>query len=395
MGLRFRKSFKLAPGVRMNVGLGGTSWSIGPRGASVSLGKRGVYFNSGIPGTGLSTRAKLSGGGGSRRAASSEPKLVNVSVSVEVGDTGEITFKDQHGQPVNDYLIAEAKKQKGDVIMNLIQSKCDKINAQVQALGEIHHYTPSPQDNPQYMPISFDEPAPRRPMERKPNFIQKLFKGMRAKIAAENSRNEAVYQTALREWEDSRNNHHANETARKDMIERVSRGDVAVMEAWLEQVLNDIEWPKETDLSFEFIDFGKRLVIDVDLPEIEEMPNKTASVPQRGLRLSVKEMSATAIQKLYMMHVHAVGFRIIGEAFSALPTVDEILLSGYSQRVNRTTGHEGDEYLYSVRILRSEWAKLNFARLADLDLVEVFTQFTLKRNMTKTGVFKAVEPLLA
>jgi hypothetical protein len=36
MGLRFRKSFKLPPGVRLNVGSGGMSWSLGPRGASVS-----------------------------------------------------------------------------------------------------------------------------------------------------------------------------------------------------------------------------------------------------------------------------------------------------------------------------------------------------------------------
>lgn len=37
MGLRFRKSFKLAPGIRMNVGTGGTSWSLGPRGASIAF----------------------------------------------------------------------------------------------------------------------------------------------------------------------------------------------------------------------------------------------------------------------------------------------------------------------------------------------------------------------
>ncbi|WP_312515831.1 DUF4236 domain-containing protein [Massilia sp.] len=59
MGLRFRKSFKLAPGVRLNVSGSGMSWSLGPRGASVSIGKRGTYFNANIPGTGLSSRTRL------------------------------------------------------------------------------------------------------------------------------------------------------------------------------------------------------------------------------------------------------------------------------------------------------------------------------------------------
>ena len=60
MAIRFRKSFKLAPGVRMNLSGSGLSATFGPRGASVSVGKRGVHGNVGLPGTGLSMRQKLS-----------------------------------------------------------------------------------------------------------------------------------------------------------------------------------------------------------------------------------------------------------------------------------------------------------------------------------------------
>ncbi|MFC6523085.1 DUF4236 domain-containing protein [Undibacterium arcticum] len=63
MGVRFRKSIKLAPGIRMNFSGSGIGWTIGPRGASVGIGKRGAHLNTGIPGTGLSNRTKLSGGG--------------------------------------------------------------------------------------------------------------------------------------------------------------------------------------------------------------------------------------------------------------------------------------------------------------------------------------------
>ena len=54
MGFRFRKSIKIAPGVRLNVGTGGLSTSVGPRGARVTFGKRGRHTSVGIPGTGLS-----------------------------------------------------------------------------------------------------------------------------------------------------------------------------------------------------------------------------------------------------------------------------------------------------------------------------------------------------
>ena len=60
MGLRFKKSIKLAPGVRINISKSGISTTMGKKGASVSLGKNGVYANLGIPGTGISVREKLS-----------------------------------------------------------------------------------------------------------------------------------------------------------------------------------------------------------------------------------------------------------------------------------------------------------------------------------------------
>lgn len=61
MPFRFRKSFKVAPGVRLNVGKKGISGTVGKRGANVSIGKRGTHLNVGAPGTGLSYSQKLGG----------------------------------------------------------------------------------------------------------------------------------------------------------------------------------------------------------------------------------------------------------------------------------------------------------------------------------------------
>ncbi|QQV64935.1 Uncharacterised protein [Acinetobacter junii] len=55
MGFNFRKSFKIAPGIRLNVGKKGiSSLSVGGKGARVSVGKKGVRTTVGIPGSGLS-----------------------------------------------------------------------------------------------------------------------------------------------------------------------------------------------------------------------------------------------------------------------------------------------------------------------------------------------------
>lgn len=55
MGFNFRKSFKIAPGVRLNVGKKGiSSVSLGGKGGRVNIGKKGVRSTVSAPGTGLS-----------------------------------------------------------------------------------------------------------------------------------------------------------------------------------------------------------------------------------------------------------------------------------------------------------------------------------------------------
>ncbi|MGM0867394.1 MAG: DUF4236 domain-containing protein [Bacillota bacterium] len=54
MGLRFRKSFKVAPGIRMNVGKKGVGMSVGGKGLRMSSSSRGVSVGASIPGTGIS-----------------------------------------------------------------------------------------------------------------------------------------------------------------------------------------------------------------------------------------------------------------------------------------------------------------------------------------------------
>ncbi|HYV03816.1 MAG TPA: hypothetical protein VFB82_04485 [Blastocatellia bacterium] len=164
------------------------------------------------------------------------------------------------------------------------------------------------------------------------------------------------------------------------------------MEAFLEENLQAIVWPRETNVSTEIREGGSLIFIDVDLPEIEDMPSRTASAPQRGYKLSVKEMSPAQLQRLYMRHIHGIGFRIIGEAFAALPGAQQLVLSAFSQRPSSVTGQVSDEYLYSARVVRDSWCRIAFDRLQNLDVVEALAQFDLRRNMTKTGRFKAIEP---
>ena len=70
MGLRFRKSFKVAPGVKVNVGKKSVGVSLGGKYGGMSFNTRsGARARVSAPGTGLSYSSKI--GGSSRKKASS------------------------------------------------------------------------------------------------------------------------------------------------------------------------------------------------------------------------------------------------------------------------------------------------------------------------------------
>ncbi|WP_224962549.1 DUF4236 domain-containing protein [Geomonas subterranea] len=393
MGFRFRRSVKLAPGLRMNFGATGASMTFGGRGGSVTVGKRGAYANVGIPGTGFSFRQRInSGSSSSNRTTSSPVTTTQVSVTVSVRDDGTVFFKDRDGNTIDDALAAKIKKQNSGILKDLIQQKCDEINSQVEDLAKIHHYTPPPTKMPVFHPDTFGEPKPSAPQPETLGFFASLFKSKREKIESENQARAKRYEEELVGWHQRKDAFEQELAAQRKFIEQDIYHSVPAMEAFLDSCLQGITWPRETILSTEILDGGSTVFIDVDLPEIEDMPRQTANVPQRGMKLMIKDMSQSHVQRLYMEHTHGVGFRIIGEVFSNLPNSKEVVLSAFTQRSDKATGKVQDDYLYSVRVSRDAWGQINFKKLPSIDVVEALAQFDLRRNMTKTGIFKAIEP---
>jgi hypothetical protein len=66
--LRFRRSFRIAPGVRLNVGKSGVSASVGGREGHVSAGTGGVRATATLPGTGISYTVTTPHGAARRRS---------------------------------------------------------------------------------------------------------------------------------------------------------------------------------------------------------------------------------------------------------------------------------------------------------------------------------------
>lgn len=79
--MRFRKSVKIAPGIKLNFSKSGVTTTVGKRGASINVGsERGPKATVGVPGSGLSHEIQLTKGKGRRRQVDAQavPRGANV-----------------------------------------------------------------------------------------------------------------------------------------------------------------------------------------------------------------------------------------------------------------------------------------------------------------------------
>lgn len=397
MAFRFRRSVRLAPGLRLNIGKRGVSLSSGVRGASVTLGRRGLYGNVGAPGTGMSYRQKLSGSSNPSRAYSqsnsSSNSPGNIQIQFILEDDGSVRIADEGGNALPSKYQKIAREQKGDIIQEWLNEQCENWNKGIDHILNLHLETPPPDLQIDFEPIPFEISLPRRPQPRTAGFWGLFSKKHKEAVEAENASALRNYEISIFEWEAQKAEHEKHEDHRRWLIKEGRFHSKEAMEEFLEAILADIDWPRETTASFEVSEDGSTVLLDVDLPEVEDMPTESASVAGRGLKINIKKRTDTQIRKEYMAHIHAIAFRLIGEVFAALPRATQVVCSGFSQRPDPKTGHIQDDYLYSVRVSRDEWTKLNFDDLSLIDHVEYFENFEIQRNVTKTGVFKPIEPI--
>ena len=123
MAWSYRRRVKLIPGVYLNFSKGGISTSIGVRGASITLGKQGTYVNTGIPGTGLHNRRKISANSNQKFEegveVSSENFIESESVIVSV-DAEKVTSQDMLG--IKESII-NSNQQRGELTREIKKIK--------------------------------------------------------------------------------------------------------------------------------------------------------------------------------------------------------------------------------------------------------------------------------
>ncbi|WP_244516193.1 DUF4236 domain-containing protein [Halomonas daqiaonensis] len=295
--------------------------------------------------------------------------------------------------PMSDDEARVLRRLARESLREQLELHCERLNANLDRLGQLHEETPHPGKNG-YITQDFTETPPPSPQQQQSAWWHFLLPPAKRRLEDENRRRQAAFDEAYRDWEWRKAEHDAAEFARQHREAEKVWHDPDAMEQTLRERLEEIDWPRETAIDFDLGSDVSTIAMDIDLPGEEEMPDRYWTLPAKQEKLTPRKLSDTRQRKLYRDHVHGIAFRVLGAVFARLPAVQEARISGYRQVTDPATGGERDQYLFSVKITRTQWGKIHFDKLDQVDPVAAMEAFTLRRDMTKTGIFRDIEPFM-
>ena len=440
MGSRFHKSVKIAKGVKVNFSKSGASLSLGGHGHSVNFGGRGrgTTVTAGIPGTGLSYRSKVGGNQSRSNAAtyhsSSAPRSsvqLPSQVTIRMNDRGQLIIEDPNGVEITDKAVIrkiKALPQFQAQIAQLEEQRKDRIDEMVKD-AEL--------ENERFINISALTPAvePLEAFEERfkglvpakyeyqkftvPEPTEEKIRGFLRQEAEENVKgffltiNKAKrqyvddriterYSQAMSAWQEERKNFFARQEENRRVFEADAAEECSKQKVFLRELIDGDDsavsevfdsWISSCELPIEiFVDYDWRqdegsMLLDVDLPEIEDLPS-TILVKTESGNLKEKKKTQTELRSEYARLVFGLAVFITANAFNVSPAVQKVLISGYTQRENKE-GAVSDDYIYSIKFTRDMFEQVDFSSVSPREFCLAAEH---RCNMTSTSLFKVIAP---
>lgn len=162
-------------------------------------------------------------------------------------------------------------------------------------------------------------------------------------------------------------------------------GDEDTIENFVGAFMNNLELAYDVRVNYELEDHT--LYTDLDLPEIEDLPDSYPAVV--SYKLTYKKKTSAELREEYAKTVMSLGVFLAANFFNLSPYIEKIVMSAFTTVRNRD-GDPVDRYLYSVKYTRDIFEETD---LSELDDVYAFIlQFENRINLSNTFTFRAVKP---
>lgn len=199
-------------------------------------------------------------------------------------------------------------------------------------------------------------------------------------------RSEELFQTELANWTEQRDQFFNTYLLTMNNLTDGDRN--YVLNAINDAFASDAEeLPMEYFLDISYDDATGKVTVDLDLPEIEDIPQNKIVVNPSGKR-SVRSKSQTNLREDYANCVCGLSMYVAGIIFNTCLKIQEVEVAGFTQRCGENSALATDQYVLIVRYTREQFSEIAFEKLTSLEIINFFKH---NIDMTKSFVLKEIK----
>lgn len=358
MGLRFRKSIKIAKGVKINLSKSGVSLSVGRTGLHGTINSRGQLTTSaGLPGTGVSFVKTMS-----------LKKLLGGTKKSEDVETISPKKRKDTAIPAGERARAVGGSKEAGKSVSAAGDAADQVAAYEQQLQMIRRVHETCSETIDWKKIS-EQPAPA------------------SRSVSFNASNDS-FSEDLHDANNSKFDDYGDWKKLHDLSGKILAGDI---DSYLEVLAEVKPFEDLTEYGSDFevgTDDPSSMTVEFNVKSEEVVPQETLALTSTG-KLSRKALAKSTRNDIVQDYICSCVIRIAREMFALLP-VDRVLINAKDSILNTATGHNEDVTLVSVIFDRARFMDTDFSRIDPSDLIEAYPS-----NMAfkKTSGLGAVEEL--
>ncbi len=181
--------------------------------------------------------------------------------------------------------------------------------------------------------------------------------------------------------------YNAEFNSNRQYMQDLINGEEQAVSEGVESWISSCELPVEINVDYEWHQDNHVMYLDVDLPEIEDIPEDEIVRLASG-NLKEKKKTQATLKQEYVKLVFGLAIFISANVFNVSPAIHGIVISGYTQRRN-AAGAVNDEYVYSIKFTRNIFEN---SVLCNVNPQDFCMRFENRSNVTSSMLMKKIEP---
>lgn len=219
------------------------------------------------------------------------------------------------------------------------------------------------------------------------NYQQQKEKKIKEEIKQREETYNAEKEKIVHEYNSARERIKSEQESYRGNLLASFAGDKEFVEDAIANSINSDQLPMEFFVDFVYDKDKGEVLVDLDLPEIEDVPSKNVVLTSTGKK-SIRLKSQTLLREHYANCICGLSIYVADMIFNVSTNIHNVIISGFTQRRNDTTQQIEDQYVILVNFSREQFCEIKFKQENPIDIIH---QFKHHIDMTKSFVLKQID----